>query len=99
MSLTKEQIEQYLDSPEAEAVMTLIAYGILKTPTTKDDEVLADVSEYSDLVAEKLKTIADQKPTTHDAEVAGLVILKDIAAATKTKIDDFIVALAEKAVG
>lgn len=94
--MTKEQIELFLSSPEAEAVLTLAAYAVEKTPTTKDDEVLEDLSDYSDLIAEKIRAIAEQKPTDDDAKKAVLVILEKIASLTETKWDDLIVNIAKK---
>ena len=94
--MTKEQVELFLDSPEAEAVLILVAYAVEKTPTTQDNEVLEDLSDYTDLLAEKIRVIAESKPTDADAKKAALVILEKIASLTETKWDDIVVGIAKK---
>jgi hypothetical protein len=94
--MTKEQIEQFLDSPEATAALTLLAYGIEKTPTQTDDQVLAVIADYTDLIAKKIEEIAAQKPTDQDAKKAAIIILEKIASLTATKWDDFAVGILKK---
>jgi hypothetical protein len=94
--MTKEQVELFLDSPEAEAVLTLMAYAVEKTKTEADDEVLVELADYTDLLAEKIQYIAEKQPTDKDAKQAALVILEKIASLTATKWDDLVVSLAKK---
>jgi len=96
--MTKQEIEQFLETTEAKALLTLIAWTILKTKTTKDDQILDVVSEYSDLFAKKLQEIANDQPTDDNAKDSGLVLLKRIAAETSTTWDDFIVKILDKVV-
>lgn len=94
--MTKEQVELFLNSPEAEAVLTLMAYAVEKTKTETDDQVLVGMADYSELIAEKIQFIAEKQPTDKDAKLAAVVILEKIASLTETKWDDLIVSIAKK---
>jgi hypothetical protein len=91
--VTKEQIEAFLNTPEAAAVLTLTAYAILKTPTKEDDLVVDNISDYTDILAEKLKEIADAEPTDAEAKEATMVLARKISQATTNKWDDRAVAV------
>lgn len=94
--MTKEQVELFLASPEAEAVFVLAAFTIGKTPTTQDDELIDNIADYVEIFADKIKLIAASEPTEKDAKRAAVVILEKIASLTNTKYDDIIVAIAKK---
>jgi len=94
--MTKEQVELFLDSPESLAVLTLMAYAVEKTKTETDDQVLVELADYSDLIAEKIQYIAGKQPTDKDAKEAAIVILEKIASVTETKWDDMVVGLAKR---
>lgn len=88
MSEISEKMRQYTDSEIGKSVRTLIAYTIRKTETLKDDEILDNVAEIKDVIAEVIASIAEVTPTDKDAKTAALVILTNVAALTKTKWDD-----------
>lgn len=94
--MTKEQIEQFLDSPEAASVFTLAAYAIAKTPSKVDDELVDNIADYSGIIVEKIKLISALEPTDKDAKKAAIVILEKIASMTETKYDDLIVSIAKR---
>lgn len=77
--MTKKEFEEVLKSEVAEAGMTLAAYGVKMTPTTKDDEILAAIADYSGLIAERIKFIADANPDNKKARTSAMVILRKIA--------------------
>ena len=99
MKLTKEQIEDYLQSQEAKDVVTLLAYTLDQTDTDVDNQVVAQVADYVDLFAEKLKEVEAENPTGKEAIQAALRLAKKIAEKTKTKWDDIIINLASKITG
>jgi hypothetical protein len=95
--ITKEQIEQFLNSPIAGDVKTLIAFAIVKTPTTKDDEIASNISDYAGIIAENLTDLNSQ-PTDKEAKDAAIRIAKEVAKLTKTKWDDIAISLIDKVV-
>lgn len=99
MKLTKEQVQGYLNSDIANDVIVISAFAIDKTPTEKDNEVIADISEYGDLIADKLKEIEELNPTEKEAIQAALRIAQQIAEQTKANWDDIIIGLAAKITG
>jgi hypothetical protein len=99
MKLTKEQIEQYLDSPAAQDVIIVAAYCLDQTKTDVDNQVVAQISDYADLFAEKLAKIEELNPDGKEAVNAALRLAQLIAAKTDTKWDDIIIGLASKITG
>lgn len=95
--ITKEQIEQFLNSPIAEDVKTLIAFAIEKTPTEKDDEIAENISDYAEIIAENLVSLKE-KPTDKEAKDAAIRIAKEVASLTKTKWDDIAISIIDKVV-
>jgi hypothetical protein len=99
MKLTKEQVEGYLNGDIANDIIIISAYAIDKTPTETDNEVIADIADYGDLIAEKLKEVEEITPTEKEAIQAALRIAQKIAEQTKTNWDDIIIGLAAKITG
>ena len=85
---TKDKVIEALQTPLAKDIKLLIAFAILKTSTLADDEVLDNIDDVTDALAENIAEIAELEPTEKDAKQAGINILKAIAAQTKTKWDD-----------
>ena len=99
MKVTKQQVEEFFETQLAKDIMTVAAFGIDKTPTEKDNEVIANAGDYAELIGEKLSEVEALDPTEKETVDAGIRILQTIAAQTKTKWDDFIVGLAAKLTG
>jgi len=97
--ITKEQIEAFLNSPEANDVVIVLAFAIDKTPTETDNNVVASAGDYAELLAEKLSTIEEQDPTSGEAIQAAIRLAQKIASLTETKWDDVIVGLAARITG
>lgn len=88
MIMTREQIEAFLQTEEAQQVKLLIAYAIDKTPTEKDNEVVAEAGEYADLIAEFLTSTEEADPSDKEAIAAAMKLAKKIASLTETPWDD-----------
>lgn len=99
MKITKEQVEAYLNGEIAEDVLIVSAFAIDKTPTEKDNEAVASIAEYGDLIAEKLAKVEAMNPTEKEAIQAALRIAQKIAEQTETKWDDLIIGMASKIAG
>jgi len=99
MKLTKEQIEEYLQTQIAKDVKTVLAFTIDKTKTEVDNQVVAGTAEYAELIGEELAEVELMEPTEKDALDAAIRILQVIAEQTKTKIDDIVVGLMAKLTG
>jgi len=99
MKLTKEQIEIYLESQEAQDVIIVAAYGIDQTKTEVDNQVIAQIADYGDLFAAKLAEIEAANPDGKEAIQAALRLAQKIAEKTETKWDDVIIGLASKITG
>jgi hypothetical protein len=99
MKLTKEQVEIYLNSSVADDLMIIAAFTIDKTETEIDNELVADIAEFGDLIAEKLKQVEELNPTGKEAVQAAIRIAQKIAEQTETKWDDIVVNLAAKITG
>jgi CBS domain containing-hemolysin-like protein len=99
MKFTKEQIEGYLNSQEAQDVITVAAYGIDQTKTEVDNQVIAQVADYADLFAAKLAEIEAENPDGKEVINAALRLAQKIAEKTETKWDDIIINLAAKITG
>jgi len=96
--MTEQQIKDFLETKEVQAVLLLVAWTILKTKTVKDDQVLDVISEYTDLLAAELKKIAEAQPTDDDAKDAGIILLQKVASETETTWDDFVVNILKRIV-
>ena len=88
----KEKIKQYLQSDVAKDLQLVAAFTVNKTPTPKDDEVVANAAEYSDLINEFISGIDQLDPTEREAKKAAIRILKEVTELTATKWDDRLVA-------
>ena len=99
MKLTKEQIEIYLETQVAKDIVTLAAYTIDQTKTDVDNQIVADIAEYGDLFAKKLKEVEAEDPTGKEAIQAALRVAQLISEKTETKWDDIIVNFAAKITG
>ena len=88
MSEINEKFNEYINSPVGQAVLTLGAYTIKSTKTTKDNEIVDNVDEIVNQLADALSKLNATEVTTDEAKAAVMVILKTIAEATPTKWDD-----------
>ena len=88
MSEINEKFNEYVNSPVGQAVLTLGAYTIKLTKTTKDNEIVDNVDEIVNQLADALSKLNATEVTTDEAKAAVMVILKTIAEATPTKWDD-----------
>ena len=88
MSEINEKFNEYINSPVGQAVLTLGAYTIKSTKTTKDNEIVDNVDEIVNQLADALSKLNATEVTTDEAKAAAMVILKIIAEATPTKWDD-----------
>lgn len=91
MSEIIEKFKGYIDSEIGQAVLTLGAYTVKATKTTKDNEILENVDEVVAELAEAIKKLNDVEVTADEAKAAVMTILKAIAAATSTKWDDRVI--------
>ena len=88
MSEINEKFNEYINSPVGQAVLTLGAYTIKSTKTTKDNEIVDNVDEIVNQLADALSKLNATEVTTDEAKAAVMVILKTIGEATSTKLDD-----------
>ena len=88
MSEINEKFNEYVNSPVGQAVLTLGAYTIKSTKTTKDNEIVDNVDEIVAQLADALSKLNATEVSTDEAKAAAMVILKTIAEATPTKWDD-----------
>ena len=84
----KERVQAALATEEAKNIKLLIAFLILKTKTSKDDEILDNIDQVADMISAELSTINEFNPTEKEAKNAGIQLLKKIATLTKTPWDD-----------
>jgi len=91
----KDKLGVYLNSQIGKDIQTIAAYTVRKTATEKDDEILDNVDDVNDVISDFIDGIADIEPTDKEAKDAVLRILKQIAAQTKTKVDDMIVGIVD----
>jgi hypothetical protein len=86
--ITKEKVKAFFNSPEAQDLKILIAFGIDKTPTDVDDNIVSEAGDYSEIIAEFLESVDELEPTGKDALGAAMRSAKKIASLTKTPWDD-----------
>ena len=99
MKLTKEQIKEYLGTQVAADIETTLAFILDKTKTEVDNQVVADVADYADLLSEEAAKIEQMEPDGKEALQAAVRILKLVAEHTEWKLDDIIVVIIDKLVG
>lgn len=92
----RQRVTELLETPEAKATKTLVAFSIRKSKTVKDDEILDNIDEVADLISANIKEVADQNPTDKEAKDAAMVLLKSVSKATSNKWDDAAVAVLDK---
>ena len=95
MSEINEKFNEYVNSPVGQAVLTLGAYTIKSTKTTKDNEIVDNVDEIVNQLADALSKLNATEVTTDEAKAAVMVILKTIAEATPTKWDDRLIPIVD----
>ena len=95
MSEINEKFNEYINSPVGQAVLTLGAYTIKSTKTTKDNEIVDNVDEIVSQLADALNKLNAVEVTTDEAKAAVIVILKTIAEATTTKWDDRLIPIVD----
>ena len=95
MSEINEKFNEYINSPVGQAVLTLGAYTIKSTKTTKDNEIVDNVDEIVSQLADALSKLNAVEVTTDEAKAAVMVILKTIAEATPTKWDDRLIPIVD----
>ena len=95
MSEINEKFNEYINSPVGQAVLTLGAYTIKSTKTTKDNEIVDNVDEIVSQLANALSKLNAVEVTTDEAKAAVMVILKTIAEATSTKWDDRLISIVD----
>ena len=95
MSEIVEKFKGYIDSEVGQAVLTLGAYTIKTTKTTKDNEIVDNVDEIVAQLADALSKLNAVEVTTDEAKAAVMVILKAIVEATTTKWDDRIIPIVD----
>lgn len=79
--MKKEKIIELLSSQEADAVCTIAAYTIKKTPTEADNVAVKNIAQYSDAIEEKVATIGSRidKVDNKDALKAAALLLQKVA--------------------
>ena len=95
MSEINEKFNEYINSPVGQAVLTIGAYTIKTTKTTKDNEIVDNVDEIVAQLADALSKLNAVEVTTDEAKAAVMVILKAIVEATTTKWDDRIIPIVD----
>ena len=95
MSEINEKFNEYVNSPVGQAVLTLGAYTIKSTKTTKDNEIVDNVDEIVAQLADALSKLNATEVTTDEAKAAVMVILKAIAEATPNKWDDRVIPIVD----
>ena len=88
MSTIKQKMDEYLESEIGQDIMTLLAYTVRRTATTKDDEILDNIDDVKDSISEAIDKIADVYPDDKEAKEAIIRVLTLVAGLTKTKWDD-----------
>lgn len=83
-----EKMKMYLESEVGQAVLKLLAYTVNTSTTTKDDEIVGNVYDVIEVIADAIDKIDDKEVTVKEAKAAALVIITKIAEATPTKWDD-----------
>ena len=91
-----EKLAEYLNSSEGTAIKTLVVYGIRKSPTEADDNILKNADQGAATIAASLKEMEGKNPTNKEALAAGVVILEKIARAVNKKWLNIIVSLLKR---
>ncbi len=86
-----EKARVYFKSEVGQNIITVLAYGIKKSETTTDDDIVANGAEIAEVLTEALQQISDESPTEKEAKKAGVETLKWIADQTKTPLDNIAV--------
>lgn len=84
----KERMKQYIESELGQDVITVLAYTIKKTATTKDDEIVNNSAEISEVIADALSKVDTLNPTEKEMREAAIGILEKVVKETSTKWDD-----------
>ena len=77
----KEKAKEYLESQISKDIQTVAAFTIRKTKTEKDDEIIDNVAEIKDILAEVIDGVAKADPTESEAKQAAVRILEQIGRA------------------
>lgn len=77
--MNKKEIKEILDSRPANDIILIGSYVINKTETTKDNEIVLAISDYSDLIAEKINAIANSNPTNKELKRAVMSLLDAVS--------------------
>jgi hypothetical protein len=99
MKLTKEQFEAFLNGEIFTDLMTVAAFTIDKTPTEADNNFVASVGDYTELIAEKISQIEELNPDQGEALRAAIRNLQKVAAETEWKGDDLLVGFLARITG
>ena len=70
MSEVSDKMKLYLESEVGKSVLTLLAYTVNATETTKDDEIVANVDEVVDIIAEAISNINSSEVDVKEAKAA-----------------------------
>ena len=92
----KEKARLYLESQISKDIQTITAFTIRKTKTEKDDEIIDNIAEVKDILADVIDGVAKANPTESEAKQAAIRILEQVALLTKTPWDDRLVAVLKK---
>lgn len=84
----KEKMKEYIESELGQDVITILAYTIKKTSTTKDDEIVNNSAEISEVIADALAKVDTLTPTEKEMKEAVVGILEKVVTETDTKWDD-----------
>ena len=79
----KEQAQALLNSETVKNALTLLVFGVQKTPTQVDDQIVFNSTEFLDAFVEKLQELASNPITDEEAKNAGIDLLVDGARLTK----------------
>jgi hypothetical protein len=84
----KEKMKEYIESELGQDVITILAYTIKKSETTKDDEIVSNSAEISEVIAEALSKVDTLNPTDEEVKNAIVGVLEKVVKETSTKWDD-----------
>jgi len=84
----KEKMKSYVESQTGQDVITLLAFTINTTNTTKDDEIVDNAAEISEVITDALTAVSEKEPGSDEAKQALMRILKEVVTLTSTKWDD-----------
>jgi hypothetical protein len=93
-----QKVEAFLETQTAKDVKLLLAYIVLKSETTTDDEIVDNIDDVIEILSESLKEISEVTVTDKEALDAAIRIAKQIAKLTKTKLDDIAVSIVDKVI-